>query len=212
MDKVSIYEYISFIMPGGAILAMILFGFEVAPTKVNPSATLLIILTAVAFLIGHLNVAIANFLQPLAWGKRPGSWPSSTAGLFGRFGRYNEADKEYIEKVFERLFPEMSNFQKRFNLGYSILRQEQLDGHLQVLNQQIGFYRNMTSAVIISIGTAIAAHITGHQRISLALWCPLLLIAASLFLMRYRRFWVRFGDEVIRGIQAWEMRRRKIEE
>ncbi|WP_147312153.1 hypothetical protein [Thermomonospora umbrina] len=207
MDKFNIYEYISFILPGGLIIAVVLYGFEIVPTNASPSATVLIMLTAAAFVVGHLNVAVANFLQPLAWGARPGSWPSSTAGVFGNRGRYDDARKQKVEDHFAQLFPDAADFQQRFNIAYTLLRQEQLDGHLQTLNHQIGFYRNMATAVVMSIGSLVAASRSGHHRLDLLLWLPLGLIALFLLVSRFRRFWARFGDEVIRGIQAWDLRR-----
>jgi hypothetical protein len=207
MDKLDIYQYISFILPGGLVLATVLYGFEVVPTNVSPSATVLILLTAAAFVVGHLNVAVANFLQPLVWGKRPGSWPPSTAGLFGKRGRYDEAQQQRIEKKFEQLFPDASSIQQRFNIGYTLLRQEQLDGQLQILNPQIGFYRNMATAAVLSLGILIAASATGHDHLNPRIWIPLNLVALLLLVSRFRRFWTRFGDEVVRGIQAWDMRR-----
>jgi hypothetical protein len=207
MDKLDVYQYISSILPGGLVLAAVLYGYEVVPTKANPSATVLILLTAAAFIVGHLNVAVANFLQPLVWGKRPGTWPPSTAGLFGKRGRYDEAQQRRIERQFEQQFPDASNFQQRFNIGYTLLRQEQLDGHLQTLNAQIGFYRNMATAVAVSLGVLVSATAAGHHRLDLPVWIPLGLVALLLLVSRFRRFWVRFGDEVIRGVQAWDLRR-----
>lgn len=207
MDKLDVYQYISSILPGGLVLAAVLYGFEVVPAKASPSATVLILLTAVAFTVGHLNVAVATFIQPLAWGHWPGKWLSSTAGLFGKRGRYDEVQQQIIEKQFERLFPDVRDFQQRFNVGYTLLRQEQLDGHLQTLNAQIGFYRNMATAVVVSIGVVIAATVAGHDRLDLRTWAPLFSVALLLLTSRFRRFWVRFGDEVVRGVRAWDVRR-----
>lgn len=207
MDRLDIYEYISFILPGGLVLAAILYGFEIVPPTANVSATFLILLTATAFVFGHLNVAIANFVEPLAWGRWPGTRPSSTAGLFGKRGLYDPEYQRRVEERFDRLFPTASNFQQRFNLAYTLLRQEQLDGHLQVLNKQIGFYRNMATAVTVSLGIVIAASATGHYRLNLWPWIPLGVVALLLLVVRYRRFWIRFGDEVVRGTHAWTTRR-----
>jgi hypothetical protein len=62
-----------------------------------------VLLTAAAFVIRHLNVAIANMLQPVAFGHRPFRL-RSTEGLFGDHGRYHDGAEE-IEDEFAEYFP-----------------------------------------------------------------------------------------------------------
>ena len=83
--------------------------------------------------------------------------------------------------------------------GCSILG---LDGHLQVLNQQIGFYRNM----VVALGLSVGAQVAGVTLNLTASGPPLPLLGfkglagAVLFAYRYRRFWSYFGAAVLDGL------------
>ena len=47
-----------------------------------------------------------------------------------------------------------------------------------------------------------AAAAAGHHTLRPQIWIPLDVLAAVLFAIRFRRFWVRFADEVVRGVRA----------
>jgi hypothetical protein len=201
-DKLGLYDYLGFIVPGAVIIAAVVYGFGLAGVTTAPSAEGIVLLTAAAFVIGHLNVAIANVLQPVAFGHRPFTRLRSTEGLFGDHGRYHEAEQKEIEDEFAEYFPAASTFEERFHLGYTLLRQKQLDSALQTANQQIGLYRNLMAATVVCLPLLAAAAATGHRTLRPQIWIPLDVLAAVLFAIRFRRFWVGFANEVIRGVRA----------
>jgi hypothetical protein len=202
-DKLGLYDYLGFIVPGAVIIAAAVYGFGLAGVTTAPSAEGILLLTAAAFVIGHLNVAVANMLQPVAFGHRPFTRLRSTEGLFGNNGRYGEAERKEIEGEFAEFFPAASTFEERFQLGYTLLRQKQLDLALQTANQQIGLYRNLMAAAVVCLPLLAAAAI-GHGTLRPQIWIPLDVLAAVLFAIRFRRFWVGFANEVVRGVRALE--------
>lgn len=201
-DKLSLYDYLGFIVPGAVIIATIVYGFGLASVTAAPSAEGLLLLTAAAFVAGHLNVALANVLQPVAFRHRPFTRLRSSEGLFGKHGRYSEAERQKIETEFAEFFPAASSFEERLQLGYTLLRQKQLDQALQTANQQIGLYRNLMAATVVCLPLLAAAAATSHDVLDPAIWIPLDVLAAVLFAMRFRRYWVGFANEVIRGVRA----------
>jgi hypothetical protein len=202
VDKLTLYDYLCFIAPGGLVLAAVVYGFELAPVGGAPTSTGLVLLTAAAFIVGHLNAAVANYLQPLAWGKRPGSRLPSSTGLFGNRGLYGSTPQHQIEQDFKAPFPEAHDFQQRFDLGYTLLRQKKLDTGAQIMNQQIGFYRNIAASVLAGIFIVVIATLWQHDTLHWWIWLPVGIVAEVLFVFRFRRFWVRFGNEIVRGVQA----------
>lgn len=202
MDNLTLYDYLGFVIPGGLVVATVAYGFQLAPIDAAPSAPGLTMLTAAAFIVGHVNAALANYLQPVAWWQRPGQRLGSSVGLFGRRGLYDAQQQADIEQHFATRFPNARDFQQQFNLGYTTLRQKGLDKAAQIMNQQIGFYRNMAAGVLVSLVVLIAATVRGHDILRLWLWVPLAVAAEALFVFRFRRFWARFGNEIVRGVQA----------
>ena len=204
MEKLTLYDYLGFIVPGGLVLATIVYGFDLASFREAPASTGMVLLAAAAFVIGHLNAAIANYLQSAAWGKKPGTRLPSSTGLFGKRGLHEEPAQQGIEQDFERQFPQGQDFQQRFDLGYTLLRQKKLDTSAQIMNQQLGFYRNTSASVLVSLLIVTVAAFTGHNTLDWWLWLPVGLVAEALLIFRFRRFWVRFGNEIIRGVQAYQ--------
>jgi len=201
-DKLGLYDYLGFIVPGAVIIAAAVYGLGLARVTTAPSAEGILLLTAAAFVVGHLNVAVANMLQPVAFGHRPFTRLRSTEGLFGEHGRYSAAEQKEIEAEFAEYFPTASTFEEQFQLGYTLLRQKNLDAALQTANQQIGLYRNLMAATVVCLPLLVAGAATGHGSLRPGVWIPLDGLAIVLFAIRFRRFWVRFSDEVIRGVRA----------
>ena len=201
-DKLGLYDYLGFIVPGAVIIAVAVYGFGLAGVTTAPSAEGILLLTAAAFVVGHLNVAVANMLQPVAFGHWPFTRLRSTEGLFGNHGRYREAERKEIEDEFAGFFPAASTFEEQFRLGYTLLRQKQLDLALQTANQQIGLYRNLMAATVVCLPLLAAAAAADHHTLRPQIWIPLDVLAAVLFAIRFRRFWVGFADEVVRGVRA----------
>jgi hypothetical protein len=93
-------------------------------------------------------------------------------------------------------------FGSAYNLAYTELQQAGKDHQLKVMNQQIGFYRNMSFACLLAAGMVAYLAIGGHTHLPWLPWAAFFLVTAALFAYRYRRFWRNFGDNVVRGIRA----------
>lgn len=202
MDRFSPYEYLAFLLPGGLLTmaAWIAMGGSVLP---DPGAGLLAILLGVAFVIGHAVASIASWLEPVAWGHRPGQRPDPLWGAFGEGRRYTEADRPRLEGEFRDRFGVPDGLPTLYALGYTRLQQLKLDGHLQVLNQQIGFYRNTAAACLLAAGLHLCVRIReigSNDVLLLAAYAA----GLALFTARYRRFWTYFSDAVIRGVRLIE--------
>lgn len=197
----SIYDSLSFVLPGGTVLFTTVYGWNGWPYP-EPGATAAIGLLAAAFVVGHLNAALAAFLELLAWRHRPGQPMSSTWGLFGPGGVYTAAEQDAIKAEMAAKLERQERFQVLFNLGYTTLQHAGKDEQLKIFNQQLGFYRNMSTATAVSAVATCAYAIAGRDWLPAAIWAPIYVVATLLFAYRYRRFWRRFADAVIRGIRT----------
>lgn len=199
MQPFTLFDVLSFVIPGGAVLATAIFGWTGGPRS-EPGGTALVGILAASFLVGHLNTAIAAFLEPLAWGHKPGSRVKSTWGLFGGRARYSAEEQTRMMTALRAQFPGVATDQMVFDLAYT--RALQTDGVrelLQTMNQQIGFYRNTACASLIAAAMVVAFAVLGHPYLAPALWVPTLAVVALLLVARYRRFWVRFADHAVRN-------------
>jgi len=193
-----LYEYLSFILPGGLVLFTALIGFR-GWTWAEPGASALAGLVAAAFVIGQLVTAVAAWLEPLAWKRKPGSRQQSLDGLFGGGGYYTEAERPEIERLLQAGWGEGQSLQICFDLAYTSLQQSGKDQLVQKMNQELAFNRNMAGATIVSFVIVAIAWITEHDGLEPALWLPALAVATGLFVYRFRRYWRRFAHNVIRG-------------
>ena len=60
----------------------------------------------------------------------------------------------------------------------------------------------MTTACVVSAAFVIGYSATRHDALPVVPWTIIFIGAAVLFAYRYRRFWRRFGDYVIRGFRT----------
>lgn len=198
MTPYTLYDFLSFIIPGAGILAAAVFGWSGQP-RTEPGASAMVGILAASFVVGHLNAAIAVFLQPVWWGHRPGTDVPSTEGLFVARGPYGPEDERAFMAALRERFSSKHSDRALFELAYSALQRDGKDDRLQTLNQQIGFYRNAVSACLIAAAIVVLAAATGRSYLPVALWLPTLGVSVVLLVMRYRRFWVWFGGYVLRG-------------
>jgi hypothetical protein len=199
MNPYTAYEYLSFILPGGLITSVAFYGYFGWPYS-EPGGTYLVGILAVAFVVGHLNAGLASWIEPGLWGDRPGGRTDSTWGMFGKRGPYDEEDRPGVEADVCNAMGE-SPFRTAYNLGFTELRRQGQAGFLDILNSQIGLYRNLAVACGVCSIIVVGYNATDHQHLPLVPWLPILLVAAVVFTYRYRRFWVRFGDYVVRGVR-----------
>ena len=65
----SAYEYLAFLLPGGALTLIALAVYGTPMTE--PGVASFAVLLGVAFVVGHAVAAIASSLQPMLWGHGP---------------------------------------------------------------------------------------------------------------------------------------------
>jgi hypothetical protein len=204
MDRFSPYEYLAFLLPGGLLLLAVSVVFEGWPPP-DPGAGLLVILIGLAFVVGHAVASVASWLEPVAWGHLPGQRPNPFWGTIGKRGQYSETDRSQVEQDFRDRLGATGDLPAIYALGYTKLQQLKLDAHLQVLNQQIGFYRNTATACLLAILLELS---TGVFAVGTPVGSRVALYGAglALFATRYRRFWRYFTDAVIRGVRLLEQK------
>jgi hypothetical protein len=202
MGPFSLYEYLSYILPGSTVLFVAAYGWYGWPYK-EPGATALLGLIAASFIIGTAVHTVGTYLvEPVILGSRPGARPDS---LWGQFG---QDDRHYGEQeAFEALFRDRYGADTSLAAGFALARTEVQkspgsgDG-LDTLNQQIGFSRGMATGCLT--GLAIECVLAGFGRTHLlpGLWIPTLAVTTWLFAYRLRRFWRWYGDYVLRSIKV----------
>lgn len=201
MKPYSGYEFLGFVLPGLLVSAVAYYGWNGWPHG-EPGPVTLLGITTLAYLTGHVIAAIANWLEPVVWGRKPGSRPSSLAGLRGRSGKYadvtDEQLRDWLDPGGER------DLQRAFDLAYSRARGTDVKVVLNLYNEQIGFYRNTATASVLALVIVAAYQFApGSARtLPLAVAGPLLAVAVFAFVIRYRRFWTRFGDTIIRSART----------
>lgn len=195
--RFSAYEYLSFIFPGLTLAATIVYGWNGWPYG-EPGVAALLGIVSAGFVLGHLVTAVANWLAPIYWGDKPGSRVASSQGLLGKNGPYNEEEWKRVEAIFAQLHPQLASFENRFRVEYSLALKGELGSRLQTFVDQIGFHRAMATASIASCVAVIALAMSGRDYLPPALWGPAFALAAIAFAARYRRFWTRLGDYVVR--------------
>lgn len=151
-------------------------------------------------MVGHVLAAFANWLEPVWWGQRPGGVVATTQGLFGRRGLYNSREEKEIEDAVVRAFPQLDGTQNRFRAAYTRAQTGPLGGKIQTFVDQIGFYRSMATSTALGVPIVAAYCLSSRDHLPCALWIPALGIATLAFVLRYRRFWIRTGDYIVRDV------------
>jgi hypothetical protein len=201
VNPYSAYEWLSFLVPGGVILFSAFFGWKGWPYH-EPGATALVGILGAAFAVGQLNAAVSSWIEPVLWRHRPGSRQDPAWGMFGDRGTYPEEERARILTKLQARYGQEVDFLRGYNLAYTELQQAAKVDRLDQLNREIGFHRNMTTACIVSAAWVAGYAIVGRQALPAMPWLLIFILAALLFAYRYRRFWRRFGDYVIRGFKT----------
>jgi hypothetical protein len=207
MNLYSAYDYLAFIVPGGFTVGAVYLAFWGWP-QAEPGASALVILLGLAFLVGQVLASVGAWLQPIAWGHRPGSPIDPLWGVFGHGGTYSEAESEQVVRELEGHFGSGLGQKRLYQLAYTDLQQSGKEARLVVLNSQMGMCRNSVAA-FLAAAVAQAAAVVAGPTISNSRWLiAAYLLGASVFVARYKRFWRQFGDNVIRGFRVSAHRRR----
>lgn len=197
-DRLSLYDYLGFVVPGATILFAVIYGMDGWP-RAAPGSSALVGLVAAAFVIGYANASVGNALEPVFLGARVGTWPDPLWGTLAVKSRYSAETREYHAAVLAKRYPGVGQ-PTAYKLAYTELQQLKLDGPLQLTNQHIGFARGMATACLIGLLVTVGAGLGGRSHLPLTVWVPAFAGATMLFVQRYRRAWFRFGDGVLSGI------------
>ncbi|MHB1502915.1 MAG: hypothetical protein ACYCTL_01755 [Acidimicrobiales bacterium] len=199
-ERLSLYDYLAFVIPGATLLFVAVYGYNGWP-RGSPGAAATIGLIAGSFVVGYVNAALGNWIEPLLLGARPGGRADPLWGTLGASSHYDDGQKSDYRKRLRDRYGTTTD-RAGYSLAYTELQQRNLDGPLQLMNQHIGFARGMATACAgaLLIDAGLAA--TSGTHLSLALWAPVLALSTAAFVARYRRFWRRFGDNVLRGVAA----------
>jgi hypothetical protein len=193
------YDFLSFVLPGGTLLFFAFYGWFGWPWP-EPGGVALVGILAAAFIAGHAIAGISSWLEPLAWGRRPGAAPDPEWGMFSGSSVYSKNDKQVIEGELQSRYGDV-DFRTGYNLAYSEVDKAGYGPMLETLNERIGFYRNMTTAAIFGCLIVVGYNIEGRHALPTRWWLPIATVGGFLFFGRYRRFWRRFGDRVIRAFR-----------
>ena len=199
-ERLSLYDYLAFVVPGATILFVAVYGYDGWP-RGEPGGAGTLGLVAASFVVGYINAAIGNWLEPVLLGGRPGAWPSSLWGTLRGPSRYDEADRAVIERALMNRYPGVSP-EVAFRLAYTELQQSGRDGPLKLMNQHLGFTRGMATASLVGLTLNVGFALTAGTRLPILIWGPVLALGAFAFIARYRRFWRHFGDHVLRGMMT----------
>jgi hypothetical protein len=196
MNPYSVYDYLTFILPGSTVIFVAIYGWYGWPWG-DPGASLLVGLVAAGFIAGNALAAAANWLEPALLGAMPGSLPNGLWGQFALGDRYVDG-KDEIEIVFVTRYG--GSFEQAYRMAQIELRDKGKGDVLDRINQQIGFYRGMAVAWLACIILEAVYGAAWHTHLLVGLWIPLFVVMAVLFAYRFRRFWRWYGDYVIRNV------------
>lgn len=192
------YEYLTFLIPGALILLTIVFGWNGWPHG-EPGAGTILGLSVASFVVGHGVAALANLIQPVWWGHRPGSPLRSDEGLFDKGARYANS-KEKVAEAFAAVAPRVTDFESRFGIAYAQAQTRPLSSKLERLVEQIGYYRATATACVLALVLTVAFNLVGRDHLPVFLWVPVFIVLAILHAYRFRRFWRYLAEYVVADV------------
>lgn len=199
-DRLTLYDYLAFVLPGGTILFVAIYGHGGWPHgEPGPGAT--IGLLAACFVVGYMNAAVGNWVESAFLGSWPGRRVDPLWGTLGSASHYASEEREAFKRLLRHRYPDVP-VAVAYRLAHTELQQRGLDGPLNLMNQHIGFSRGMATATSIAVIVNIGIASISGTYLPLPVWIPVLAAASASFIVRYRRFWRRFGDTVLRGVGA----------
>ena len=199
MNPYSPYDYLAFVLPGGAVLFTAIYGWFGWPWK-EPGATALVGLAAASFVIGNLLAAIGNWMEPLLTGKLPGKRPNGLWGQFAKRDRHPGEEAALLTEFLQR-YGQKVTLEQGYRRAQTELRGLGKADTLDTATSRIGFYRGMASGMLVSVIIEALLAIRWHTHLPVALWVPLMSFSLLLFAYRYRHFWRLYGDYVIRDFR-----------
>lgn len=196
MDRLTLYDYLSFVLPGALILFVAVYGDSGWP-RGEPGAAATLGLVAAAFVIGYLNAALGNLVESVMLGGKPGGRADPLWGTLGDHSTYTDQEKAAATSALENRYG--VPVAMAYRMAYTELSQTDRDCRLQIMNQHLGFARGMATACAIGFVIELGLVIVDGSHLPAELWLPLLAAGTGAFTYRFRHFWRRFGDHVLRA-------------
>lgn len=196
--NLSAYRYLTFLLPGGLLLFVCVYGWQ-GWTHGEPGATSALGLATAMFMVGHALAGFANWLQPVWWGRLPGTRVPSNQGLFSKGSRY-EGRQADIERQFGNIYTYVHGFEAQFGVAYVEAQVGPLGPKLLTFVEEIGFYRAMATASLLGSILLPVFSLMDRHHLPLVPWVPILLGAAALYALRLRRFWRYVGEYVVGSV------------
>jgi hypothetical protein len=203
VNQLTLYDYLSFVVPGSVVIAAFTLGYAGWPWA-RPDAASLVLLTAAAFVVGYAIAAIANLVEPMFLGSWPATTPNPLWGtLVGPTGMQPNEQSLYRTTMHKRYGEDIDDA-ACYRRGLAELRQKDLVPMLPIINQHLGFARGMAVASAVSTIALLVCAAMHRHHLALAFWLPAGIVLTVLFVLRFRRFWRWFGESVLRSIAELE--------
>lgn len=199
MDQLTLYDYLTFVLPGGVVLAVSTYASRGWPWP-RPSAAILVLLTGAAFVVGYAISGISNLVEPCFLGQRSLRNPDPLWGTLNGPSRMEDVEKQQLRGLLSARYGKELTATAAYRRALVELRAKDKAPMLPTINQHLGFARGMAVASMISAIILIACAIFGDSHLAVQFWVPVSAGAAALFIARFRRFWRWFGENVLRGI------------
>jgi hypothetical protein len=202
VEQLTLYDYLTFVLPGGVVIASITIAYSGWPWP-RPDATSLVLLTGAAFVVGYAIAGVANFLEPAFLGSVPGRRADPLWGTLTGPSRL----KPDVQQLYRRALLVRygaTDEDDCYRRGVTELRQKQLVPMLATFNQHLGFSRGMAVASTVSTVGLLVCTALGHHHVLVGFWCGLGVVGTVLFIYRFRRFWRWYGESVLRGVAELE--------
>lgn len=189
MEKASLspYRYLTFLLPGALVVFVGIYGWAGWPWG-EPGAGLLLALSAASFMTGHVVVAVANVLQPVWFGHRPGTRLESSEGLFDKGARF-AGDEAAVRGAFKKEYPQLTSFDGQFGAAYVEAQKGPLAGKLLSLVEEIGYYRSMAAGSCIAAVLVVIYALAGKSHLPIWPWLGVLACSCFAHAYRLKRFW-----------------------
>ena len=138
-DRLSLYDHLAFVVPGATILFVAIYGYAGWPWD-EPGAAGALGLVVASFVVGYVNAAIGNWVEPSFLGGRPGGRSDPLWGTLSGASHYDQAEKDAAERLLRNRYGDVP-LHLGYRLAYTELQQRGKDGALQLMNQHLGFTR-----------------------------------------------------------------------
>ena len=199
LNFLSVYDYLSYIVPGAVVVTAWWYGFIGARYQ-EPGVFASIALVIAAYVVGLAVAAIWYWAEPAIWWHRPFARLDKTWGLIGARGAYPDDQREAIESTFAKRY-RSGDFGTNYDLGYTEIQESGKGDYLLIFNQQLGLLGHLSAACLLGGLVLVFAVIVRSTSVSALTWAIGLLVGSALFGARYRYFWKRIGDQVVRQVR-----------